>query len=57
MNQTVGTCGNCGGRVSVPESWLSTVPPVPACERCGATVAQPHGPVIEMTPPAKKDSR
>lgn len=50
MNRTVGTCGACGGRVSVPASWLSTVPPVPACEACGRQAARPWGPVVEMAP-------
>lgn len=28
--------------------WLGTVPPIPTCETCGATMKEPHGPVIEM---------
>lgn len=53
MNKTVGTCSNCGGRVTLPTYFYSTVPPVPTCQGCGATQAQPHGPVIPMGP-AKK---
>lgn len=36
--RVVGKCGLCGGRVTVPDFWLSVVPPVPSCERCGAAV-------------------
>lgn len=46
---TIGTCSICGGRVSVPAVYHSIIPPVPTCDRCGATAAQ-HGPVIPMTP-------
>lgn len=48
MNRTVGTCGACGGRVSVPAAWLGAVPPVPTCEACGRQAARPWGPVVEM---------
>lgn len=54
MNQTVGTCGECGGRVSVPRVWMGLVPPIPTCESCGATKKQPHGPKIEMDPAGPK---
>lgn len=54
MSITIGTCGNCGGRVSVPEMWGATVPPVPTCEACGARQRQSHGPVIDMERPAKQ---
>jgi hypothetical protein len=47
---TIGTCGNCGGRVTVPELWSATVPAVPTCEACGARQKQSHGPVIDMEP-------
>ncbi len=50
MNRTIGTCSNCGGRVVVPTVWMSVVPPVPHCEKCGSSAAQPHGGVIEMEP-------
>jgi hypothetical protein len=50
---TVGTCGSCGGRVSVPTVWMSVVPPVPMCETCGATARPDHGPVVPMNPPMK----
>lgn len=45
----LGTCSICGGRVSVPDAWLSVIAPTPTCEQCGATKAN-HGPVIDMTP-------
>lgn len=50
MNLSVGTCSICGGRVTVPELWAATVPPIPACESCGATKKQPHGRVVELEP-------
>ena len=51
----VGTCSECGGRVVVPDNWLSVEPPIPTCKRCGATAKQPHGPVIPMNPPDKAE--
>ncbi len=48
--RTVGTCGNCGGAVTVPTVFMSVVPPVPCCKRCGAVPKQVHGPVVEMEP-------
>lgn len=53
MTQTIGTCSNCGGRVSIPRAWLGINPPVPQCERCHATAKQPHGPVVDMDPPPR----
>ena len=53
--QVVGTCGNCGGAVTLPIVWMSVVPPVASCEDCGATVAQ-GGPILPMnlpTPPLR----
>lgn len=52
--QTIGTCGNCGGRVTVPTFYHSIIPPVPSCESCGATVAQ-HGPVLPMQPAPRRE--
>ena len=49
MNSCIGTCSLCGGRVVVPEVWMSVEPTVPECESCGATKRE-HGPVIEMEP-------
>lgn len=51
--QTLGTCGNCGGAVTVDTIFWSVVPPTPSCEGCGATPIQAHGPVIPMNPPRK----
>lgn len=51
MDRTIGTCSNCGGRVTLPEIWMGVIPPVPTCQSCGATQKQPHGPVIEMERP------
>ena len=56
MTKTIGTCSRCGGPVTVPTAWYATVPPVPTCAHCGATKAQPYGPVIEMDEPAPRHS-
>ena len=45
---SIGTCGRCGGRVSVPRVWMGTIPPTPTCESCGAIPREAHGPVIPM---------
>lgn len=50
MEVTIGTCSNCGGRVTVPQLWSATVPPIPTCQGCGARKRQPHGEVIDMEP-------
>lgn len=51
MSSTViGTCSLCQGAVSIPRLWSGTIPPIPTCERCGATKKQPFGAVIEMEP-------
>jgi hypothetical protein len=46
--QTCGTCGNCGGRVTVDTIYYSTIPPRPQCEWCFAYAAEDNGPVIPM---------
>lgn len=48
--QIIGTCGLCGGRVTVPDVWMGIYPPVPTCESCGAVAQQPQLPVIPMQP-------
>lgn len=48
MMMGIGTCSECGGRVTVPQNWMGTRPPVPSCEDCHATMARPHGAVIPM---------
>ena len=53
MKSTVGTCGNCGGPVTVPTVWMGVIPPTPTCEHCGAIPAAAHGPVLPMQQPAK----
>lgn len=50
----VGTCSCCGGPVCVPTAYHSIVPPVPTCQRCGATKQPDYGPVIHMVPPKGK---
>lgn len=52
----LGTCSICGGRVSLPDYYLSTVPPRPHCESCGA-VAREEGPVIPMEHPQHEKPR
>lgn len=54
MDRTVGTCSLCKGRVTVPQNWLSVVPPIPTCESCSATAKQPYGGTIEMEKPSHK---
>lgn len=49
MKKTIGTCGNCGGRVTIPDVFWSVVPPEPTCESCSA-VARSSLPVIKMEP-------
>lgn len=49
MQRVIGTCSLCGGRVTLPEFWWGTTPPVPTCECCGGVKAD-HGPVIDMKP-------
>jgi hypothetical protein len=46
----VGACSLCGGPVTVPAAWMSVLPPVPHCERCGATPKNGLGPIIDMEP-------
>ena len=46
---TIGTCGVCGGAVTVPDVWHSTIPATPRCVSCGRRAA-PGGPVIQMQP-------
>jgi hypothetical protein len=49
--KVIGRCGNCGGEVTVPLSFMSTMKPVPTCNQCGST-AKTAGPVIPMNPRA-----
>lgn len=42
--QSVGTCGRCGGPVTVPSVWMGLLPPTPTCQKCGATMKNSHGP-------------
>lgn len=46
---TVGSCSICGGDVTVPKVYMSTIPPTPTCSKCGA-VARSLLPVIDMVP-------
>jgi len=52
-----GTCGNCGGPVTVPGMWGGRVPPVPRCEDCGATAKNPFGPPMAMEEPRPKEGQ
>lgn len=53
----VGTCGNCGGAVCTPDSWMAVTEPIPRCERCGATPKNPFGPKLEMEPAPPQKSK
>lgn len=44
----IGTCGICGGPVSIPAIWFGVVPPDASCERCGAVPKNQYGPVLPM---------
>ena len=44
----VGTCGICGGAITVPGVWGGIIPPTPSCTRCRAIPADAHGPVRQM---------
>ena len=46
----VGTCGNCGGPVQIPECWGGSTPPPKKCAHCGATAKPNFGPVLPMQP-------
>ncbi len=49
--RVIGTCSLCGGAVTVPTVFHSTIPPTPTCSGCGATPKSGHGPVVEMEKP------
>ena len=50
----VGKCGDCGGVVSVPETWMGTQRPPKTCEGCGAIAEETAG---LPTMPMKKSHR
>jgi hypothetical protein len=50
MYSVIGTCSICRGAVTAPSVWAGVIPPTPRCSGCGATPANPHGPVIPMAP-------
>ena len=56
-HRTVGTCGSCGGAVTVPTAWHGIYPPTPTCRKCGATPVENHGPVLPMQPPRGCDAQ
>lgn len=37
QGRVIGSCSKCGGAVSVPSYWHSVKPPVPRCQKCGAS--------------------
>lgn len=51
----IGTCGNCGGPVEVPQVWMGIYPPTPRCRSCGATPKEAFGKRMEMNPSPKRD--
>lgn len=52
-DRTIGTCGRCGGPVTVPIIWYAVVPPTPTCQTCGAVPRAAYGPVVDMGSPAR----
>ena len=52
MTQTIGTCGACGGPVTVPSAWMGLHPPRPQCRLCQRQT-KPGLPVLEMVEPVK----
>lgn len=51
FNRTIiGTCSLCSGPVAIANSWLSLIPPLPSCLKCGATAQANYGPTIPMQP-------
>ena len=56
-DHVVGTCGNCGGAVTVPRAFLSVIAPVPRCERCHATPKRVFGPTLPMNPAPLREDR
>jgi len=44
----IGTCGICGGAVSIHSVWFGAIPPDVHCERCGAVPKNQYGPVLPM---------
>lgn len=51
----VGTCGNCGGPVSVPAFWYGINNPTPTCCNCGSSAKEDFGPVLPMRPRPNRD--
>ena len=47
----VGTCGNCGGPVMVPDLWGGIIPPTPTCANCNSTAKAGFGEVLPMEKP------
>lgn len=46
----VGTCGNCGGNVTVPMVWHGIYPPKPSCDSCGASPKRDKAEILDMEP-------
>ncbi|MES2409009.1 MAG: hypothetical protein V4509_01770 [Patescibacteria group bacterium] len=44
----IGTCGSCGGPVTIPNEWMSILPPVPTCQSCGKKPKNKYGTLIKM---------
>jgi hypothetical protein len=57
VNIPYGTCGKCGGLISIPNPWFSVTPAMPTCESCGAHPKQKFGPTIEMEDSTGKRDR
>lgn len=46
----VGTCGICGGPVTLPRIWGGVNLPPKTCATCGATAKESYGPILPMSP-------
>lgn len=52
--KTIGTCGNCGGPITVPMFWGGPTPAPAHCDWCGARPKRVFGPEFEMEPSGKR---
>ena len=51
----VGTCGNCGGPVEIPEIWMGIYPPTPKCRSCGSIPQNAFGSRLPMQRKPKRN--
>ena len=53
----IGTCGLCGGPVTIPTIWHGVNIPPATCKNCGATVKKDYGPILPMNPAPKNNNK